>query len=218
MAMRVLGGLLVVVLATTPVAGTESYEELPLVHITTEHELTPLPSASVQKVVQDSQGFIWLAFYSAGVARYDGRRLEVYGLEDGLPSVTAREIVVDSGGHVWVGTESGLAVSRQRLSELAVGERLRFDIQVKGRPLVRARAHRGLLAADQDGSVWVATQGRRLHRYRIGSSGQLDESELRFAPDAGRSRRGRGIAGEAAQRLRVAGDDRRTTAGGSTRK
>ncbi|HNX48730.1 MAG TPA: hypothetical protein PKL08_01085 [Thermoanaerobaculaceae bacterium] len=87
--MRVLAGLLAVVLVATAVAGTESFEELPLVHITTEHELTPLPSASVQKVVQDSQGFIWLAFYSSGVARYDGRRLEVYGLEDGLPSVTA---------------------------------------------------------------------------------------------------------------------------------
>jgi len=182
--MRVLAGLLAVVLVATAVAGTESFEELPLVHITTEHELTPLPSASVQKVVQDSQGFIWLAFYSSGVARYDGRRLEVYGLEDGLPSVTAREIVTDSAGRVWVGTESGLAVSQQRLDELAVGERLRFGTGVKDRPLVRARVHRGMVVADQAGNVWVATRGRRLHRYRIGVDGRLDESELRFLPMA----------------------------------
>lgn len=179
--MRTLGGLQVLLLSASAVVAGD-YEELPLVHFTTEHELTPLPSASVQKVVQDSQGFLWLGFYSTGLARYDGRRLETFGTADGLPSVTVREVVEDSGSRLWVGTESGLAVSGQPLRSLGPGERLRFVTVVGGRPLQQLRVHRGLMVADREGGVWVASRGRRLTSYRIQEPDGLVERVVRFTP------------------------------------
>lgn len=179
--MRVLGALQVLLLVASATAAGD-YEELPLVHFTTEHELTPLPSASVQKVVQDSQGFLWLGFYSTGLARYDGRRLETFGTADGLPSVTVREVVEDSGSRLWVGTESGLAVSGQPLRSLGPGERLRFVTAVGERALLQLRVHRDLMVADREGGVWVATRGRRLTSYRIQEPDGLVERVVRFAP------------------------------------
>ena len=41
------------------VAGTATAQELPFTHFTPDGAL---PSASVQKVIQDRQGYIWLAF------------------------------------------------------------------------------------------------------------------------------------------------------------
>ncbi|HPC84320.1 MAG TPA: two-component regulator propeller domain-containing protein [Thermoanaerobaculaceae bacterium] len=180
--MRRLGEVGIVLLAAS-VAAAGGYEELPLVHFTTEHELTPLPSASVQKVAQDSQGFLWLGFYSTGLARYDGRRLETFGAADGLPSVTVREIVEDSDSRLWVGTESGLAVSSRPLRSLAPGERLRFITAIGGRPLQRLRVHRHMMVADRHGGVWVATRGRRLTSYRIEETDRLVERVVHFAPD-----------------------------------
>lgn len=182
MAMRVPAGVRVVLLAVATTAGAGGFEELPLVHFTTEHELTPLPSASVQKVMQDSQGLMWMGFYSSGLARYDGRRLQTFGREDGLPSVTVREVVEDSESRLWVGTESGLAVAARPLRELGVGERPRFLTEVDGRPLVRQRVHRSLLVVDRTGGVWVGTRGRLLTHYRIDKAGHLGEREVRLSP------------------------------------
>lgn len=182
--MHTLRGLGILLLAaSTATAG--GHEELPLVHFTTEHELTPLPSASVQKVMQDSQGFLWLGFYSSGLVRYDGHSLEMYGGEDGLPSMTVREVVEDRASYLWVGTEAGLAVSRQPLSALAPGERVRFVTAVGRTPLLRMRVHRQLMVADREGGVWVATRGRHLTHYRIRDGEQLAERVVTVAASPG---------------------------------
>lgn len=180
--MRASAGLRVLLLAAATAAVAGDFEELPLVHLTTEHELTPLPSASVQKVMQDSEGFLWLGFYSTGLARYDGHRLETFGPADGLPSVTVREVVEDLGSHVWVGTETGLVVSHRPTRELAVGERLRFLAQVGGRQLLHVRVHRNLMVADRDGGVWVATRGRRLTNYRFERADRIAERVVHLEP------------------------------------
>ena len=136
-------------------------QELPFTHFTPDGML---PSASVQKIVQDRQGYVWLAFYSTGIARYDGQSMESYGVADGIGDPTVREIVQDASGRLWVGSEAGLVVSEKPLDEYAPGERVRFT----GEGLTRARMRRNCIVAARDGWVWVGTNDGVV-RYRFGA-------------------------------------------------
>src|SRR6201999_588911 len=51
------------------------FAELPFTQFTPEGGLVRLPSASVQKVLQDRAGYIWLGFFSSGLSRYDGHAM-----------------------------------------------------------------------------------------------------------------------------------------------
>ncbi|HYH06551.1 MAG TPA: response regulator [Thermoanaerobaculia bacterium] len=134
-------------------------QELPFTHFESGggHAL-PLPSASVQKIIQDHQGYVWLAFYSTGIARYDGRTMESYGVADGLADPTVREIVEDAHRHLWVASEAGLVVSQKPLDRYAPAERIRFVANVGGVQLPRSRMRRNCVIADRRGNVWVGTQ------------------------------------------------------------
>jgi signal transduction histidine kinase/ligand-binding sensor domain-containing protein len=137
-------------------------QELPFTHITTGDLPSALPSASVQKIIQDHQGFIWLGFYSTGVARYDGRTMETYGVADGIADPIVREIVQDRTHRLWIGTEAGLAVSEKPLDAYGPGERVRFVAN----GLTRSRIRRNCVVAAPDGWVWAGTQDG-IVRYRF---------------------------------------------------
>jgi signal transduction histidine kinase/DNA-binding response OmpR family regulator/ligand-binding sensor domain-containing protein len=158
--------------------GSLSAQELPFTHFTPgESSAVPLPSASVQKIIQDHQGFIWLAFYSTGIARYDGHEMETYGVEDGLADPTVREIVEDASHHLWVASEAGLVVSEKPLESYGPGQRLRFVSKVGNVELTRSRMRRNCVIAGRDGSVWVGTQDGAL-RYRFDARGTLTVQEV----------------------------------------
>ncbi|HEV7922981.1 MAG TPA: two-component regulator propeller domain-containing protein, partial [Thermoanaerobaculia bacterium] len=146
------------ILAALALASTIGAQELPFSHFTPDDQVSPLPSASVQKIIQDDLGYIWMAFYSSGLTRYDGHSMENYSVADGLDDLTVREIVEDAGGRLWVGSESGLVVSEKPLRAYGPGERVRFVATVGGAPLVRTRIRRNCVAAARDGWVWVGTQ------------------------------------------------------------
>jgi len=133
-----------------------SAQELPFTHFTPNDQVSPLPSASVQKIVQDHLGFIWMGFYSTGLTRYDGHAMETYSEDDGLADLTVREIVEDSAHRLWIGSDAGLVVSEKPLD----ASRARF------KTLLRARVRRNCLAADRNGWVWVGTPDG-VTRYRI---------------------------------------------------
>ncbi len=158
--------------------------EPPWIHATPEDRRLPLPSSSVQTVLQDSTGFVWLGFYSAGVARYDGQQLELYGTDDGLPDLTVRELLEDGSGRLWVASETGLAVSEKPLVELAGHERVRFRSHHGGEPLLRGRIRHNWLTRAPDGAVLVATPGEELRRYRFRPDGSLDRSAVPLPPPA----------------------------------
>jgi signal transduction histidine kinase/ligand-binding sensor domain-containing protein len=146
-------------LAAVLVAAAVSAQELPFTHFTTDDLL---PSASVQKIIQDHEGFIWLGFFSTGVARYDGRTMESYGVGDGIADPTVREIVEDRSHRLWIGTEAGLVVSEKPLDDYAPGERVRFVAN----GLTRSRMRRNCVVAAPDGWVWAGTQDG-IMRYRF---------------------------------------------------
>ncbi|MGN6186949.1 MAG: ligand-binding sensor domain-containing protein, partial [Thermoanaerobaculia bacterium] len=137
---------------------TAAAQELPFTHFTPGGATAPLPSASVQKIIQDRQGYIWLAFYSSGIARYDGHSMETYGVTDGISDPIVRELAQDATQHLWVASEAGLAVSEKPLDGYAPGERVKFTSNVGGVRLTRARIRRNCVVTTRDGHVWVGTQ------------------------------------------------------------
>src|SRR5688572_11378040 len=171
-------GLLFLLLAAT-LAGNA--QELPFTHFAPSGQTLALPSASVQKIIQDHQGYIWMAFYSTGIARYDGRTMETYGTRDGLTDPTVREIVEDASHRLWVATEAGLSVSEKPLHAYGPGERLRFVTRVGDVPLTRARMRRNCVVAAPDGSLWVSTQDGIL-RYRFEGERLRSETVPAAAP------------------------------------
>lgn len=78
-------------------------------------------------------------------------------LEDGLPQQDVVAILQDSVGFMWFGTEEGLV--RYDGNELRVFRPVSFDSTSLSSPWIVA------LAADADGSMWVATEGDGLNRY-----------------------------------------------------
>ena len=152
---------LLLLLVSSPLAA----QQLAFTHFTTENQIVPLPSAAVQQVFQDAQGFIWFAFYSSGITRYDGHSLELYSMSDGLPEQTTRELQQDARGYLWVGTEGGLALSTKPLQHYRVGERIAFRTEVDGRPLPRTRIRRNWMARGGDGTLWVGTTADGVYGY-----------------------------------------------------
>jgi len=149
-------------------------QELPFTHLQSGTQNAILPSASVQKIIQDHEGYIWFAFYSSGIGRYDGKTVESYGVADGIADPTVREIVEDASHHLWVASEAGLVVSEKPLGDYLPGARIRFVGALNGVRLPRARLRRNCVVAAPDGSVWVATQDN-LIRYRF-DEGRLVET------------------------------------------
>src|SRR5256885_525844 len=168
--------LLILVLLSSHAAA----QELPFTHYTPNDQV-PLPSASVQKIVQDHLGYVWLAFYSSGLTPYDGHAMETYGTPDGLLDLTVREVAEDSAHYLWAGSESGLVVSEKPLDDYEPGRRIRFVSRVGETLLPRSRIRRNALAAAADGWVWAGVQNA-LVRYRMRRGrleiGAVDRPEL----------------------------------------
>jgi signal transduction histidine kinase/DNA-binding response OmpR family regulator/ligand-binding sensor domain-containing protein len=141
-------------------------QELPFRHFTPNDQVNPLSSASVQKVTQDHLGYIWFAFYSSGLTRYDGHAMEEYGTADGLRDLTIREVAEDGTHHLWVGSESGLVVSEEPLDAYEPGKRVRFASAIGDERLLQMRVRRNCLVTGIDGWIWAGMQDR-LVRYRF---------------------------------------------------
>jgi len=145
--------------------------ELPFTHFTPDGGAVRLPSASVQKMQQDRAGHIWLAFFSSGLARYDGHSIETYGVEDGLANLTIREILVDPSGHLWVGNPSRLQVSDGPVDD-SKPRRIRFVTRVGDVTIPAGQVRRNTLVVDPDGWVSSSEPGQ-IRQFRITSEGRL---------------------------------------------
>src|SRR5215207_5708695 len=67
-----------------------------------------LPSDQVRAVAQDAEGVMWFGT-DAGLARYDGRRVQSVTSE-GLAGPRVRALAVGAGGPLWVGADGGAFV------------------------------------------------------------------------------------------------------------
>jgi hypothetical protein len=65
-----------------------------------------LPSTEVHQIIEDAEGFIWIAT-DAGVCKYDGNNLTTYTSKDGLVENVVLRMKMDSKNRIWFNTLSG---------------------------------------------------------------------------------------------------------------
>ncbi len=126
------------------------------------------PQSTVNDVVQDRDGYLWVATFG-GLVRFDGVRPVVFtsALEPGLPSDRITAVAVDEAGAIWVGTEeAGAAVRRgDRFERVALAEGT-----VSVARILPAR----------DGGVWIATN---VGVFRAGPAGAKHYGTAEGLPD-----------------------------------
>jgi ligand-binding sensor domain-containing protein/class 3 adenylate cyclase len=115
-----------------------------------------LPSASVNAMCEDADGFLWVAT-DQGLGRSQGLRFEAFTRSQGLPGDEATAMVAGPGSAIWIGFGNGrLASWHEGRAETWSGT---------GLP---ARAIR-TLALDRSGALWVAQRGGGLFRIEPGA-------------------------------------------------
>lgn len=175
--------LLSVVIGASLVLSVPALAELPFTHFTPEAGPARLPSSSVQKVAQDRLGYVWMGFFSTGLGRYDGARIESYSVSDGLGDLTVRDFVEDASGRLWVASETGVVASETPLDAVAPGARVRFTTKFGATSLPGERMGRNQMALLPDGRLAIATR-RGVETYRFSREGTLVHATL-AASDAG---------------------------------
>ncbi len=118
-----------------------------------------LPQISVQAIVQDRTGYLWVGTQS-GLARFDGIRFVTYTPDNtpGIPGIWIRSLYLDKAGKLWIGTYKGLAVhDGTKFSRITVAGKNDADVldiwaitEIDGRLLVAS--NEGLYAV-QDGML-----------------------------------------------------------------
>lgn len=66
-------------------------------------------SKSVQQVLEDRAGHLWIATGEEGVVFYDGQDYHSLNTADGLAGNSVRTIVQDAAGQVWIATNAGVS-------------------------------------------------------------------------------------------------------------
>src|SRR5688572_11740319 len=101
---------------------------------------------NVRQIVQDKDGYLWLAS-SAGLVRFDGVRFSTTGIVEAvdLPSVQSRTVYIARDEALWVGYGSGRGVYRIR------------DGQVLGTYLQnQITGFVSAITEDRAGVMWIA--------------------------------------------------------------
>ncbi|MBC8095663.1 MAG: ATP-binding protein [Akkermansiaceae bacterium] len=119
-----------------------------------------LPQTSASSVVQDRDGYLWIATYG-GLARFDGVRFTVFD-DNNTPEMSSRHITslfVDQEGAVWCGNDNGQITSYRdgRFQALA----LKGDWS--GHKIVG-------IGADRKGDLWFLCNTGELVRVKDGFS------------------------------------------------
>jgi len=71
-------------------------------HFSLDHGL---PSKKIYKIIQDREGFIWLAT-DKGIVKFDGDDFVVFTVDDGLPANDIWELTETQNGKIWYGTKA----------------------------------------------------------------------------------------------------------------
>jgi len=135
-----LGGLLYILpLLTSTSAHAQRH------HVETYTQDEGLPQLQVWDVLQDDRGYLWMALYSGGIARFDGQEFETFTVRDGLPSNNAMVVHEDREGVLWFGMEGGLV--------RYTGDSLQTFTEEDGLPQNDVRS----IAEGPNGQLWLGT-------------------------------------------------------------
>jgi signal transduction histidine kinase/ligand-binding sensor domain-containing protein/CheY-like chemotaxis protein/HPt (histidine-containing phosphotransfer) domain-containing protein len=123
-------------------------------HLTTRDGLS---QGTVQSMLQDSQGYLWLGTES-GLDRYDGYSVREYRRERGIEHALANDyiwgIAEDADGDLWLATDGGGVERWDRKTDRFE----QFRHSTTDPESLASDATRAILI-DAAGRVWIATQG-----------------------------------------------------------
>jgi ligand-binding sensor domain-containing protein/signal transduction histidine kinase len=117
---------------------------------------TGLESSTIQDLLIDPDGSMWVATLGGGLSHYQGGRFHTYTVKDGLPSLDINSLFRDSRGTLWVGTR-GAGIAR-----MVNGKFETFAV-----PIPQSRITAFLEAPDH--SLWIATDGFGAFRLQNGT-------------------------------------------------
>ena len=121
-----------------------------------------LPSAGIQSIIQDRDGFVWLGSQN-GLSRFDGYEFTNYQHEPGDPTSLAHDFVwsllEDRDGSLWVGTDGGGLGHFDRSDETF--SHYRND---PSNPSSLSDDRVRVLLEDRAGFLWVGTEAGGLNR------------------------------------------------------
>ncbi|MEW6160597.1 MAG: LamG-like jellyroll fold domain-containing protein, partial [Verrucomicrobiota bacterium] len=117
---------------------------------------TQLVDKPVQSLAQDRTGTVWAAMGGLGVARYDGKQLQIFTPADGLPG-SINTIFPAKDGTLWCATQRGIV----RFDGLAWSV---VDVR-DGLPSNEALS----ISEDPSGGIWFGTSGGAC-RYRANTN------------------------------------------------
>lgn len=119
-----------------------------------------LAANRVYSILQDSCGFMWFGT-DDGLSRFDGIRFKNYYLSEYINATTSnsvKKIFIDRRGKMWIGLDSGIVI---------------YDSQTDTFRPFNAKTETGEtiqtyvvdMIEDNDGEVWIATNGKGLYRF-----------------------------------------------------
>ncbi|WP_228724395.1 hybrid sensor histidine kinase/response regulator transcription factor [Spirosoma sp. KUDC1026] len=130
-----------------------------------------LPQGTVNAIVQDRQGFIWMATRD-GLCRYDGTRFQIFTHDpqqtSSISFSSISSIKEDQVGQLWIQTETN---SIDRFDPVTT-QATRVSNSVAFRKALD-RAAIVSIQPDQQGNVWVATQTNGF--FRLHPNGQISQ-------------------------------------------
>ena len=123
-----------------------------------------LPSDQVRAVAQDAEGVMWFGT-DAGLARYDGRRVQSVTSE-GLAGPRVRALAVGADGALWVGADSGAYVRPPGAQEFRRVEE------------ARTKTVLAVATAPEPGRALLSTADGIIFDCRLGGDGSLTARQL----------------------------------------
>ena len=116
----------------------------------------PGGNTNVVSMVQDKNGFIWIATFSKGLFRYDGSQFINY-VTDSQDSTTllgnaVECLLADSKGNIWAGSQFGLSMLDPITNKFTHYVNKQADpASIRPYPIMA-------LTESEDGSIWIATK------------------------------------------------------------
>lgn len=119
-----------------------------------------LAANRVYSILQDSCGFMWFGT-DDGLSRFDGIKFKNYYLSEYINATTSnsvKKIFIDHRGKMWIGLDSGIVIYDSQTDTFRP-----FNAKTENGETIQTYVTD--MIEDNDGEVWIATNGKGLYRY-----------------------------------------------------
>ncbi len=140
-------------------------------------------SDDVYKLVQDSDGYIWLPVYSRGLIRYDGKNYERFSVQHGIKNTRILNLFEDLDKHLWVIADNGLYRSRVKTVQINVNDTLAFLDQINNTQLTKesiSQVAPNSITSTSSRQIFVSTNEGNVYEYRYHGATVIEEKKWSF--------------------------------------